>query len=65
MARCRWVKDKTVPGGKFWLPECWGGLYDPDGCYCDKPSTESLGERISELEEKLDKILKILTPPKA
>jgi len=33
--RCRWVKDASCPGGKFWLPACWGGvLGGKEGCYC-------------------------------
>lgn len=60
---CHWVYDKEVPGGRFWLPECWGGLYEPSGCYCPRPkhSTEDelkalivkLTKRVDELENRL------------
>jgi hypothetical protein len=53
---CHWVHDKEVPGGKFWRPECWGGLYDPDGCYCPRPpraTKDELAERVKRLEKRI------------
>lgn len=33
--RCHWVKDASCPGGRFWLPVCWGGVHNGSaGCYC-------------------------------
>ncbi len=57
MARCRWVRAADVPGGKFWLPECWGGLYGPDGCYClpePRATKDELVNRIAALEKRVE-----------
>jgi len=35
----------------FWLPECYGGLYGPEGCYC--PDESTLQERVETLETEL------------
>lgn len=51
---CRWVNDKD---GRYYVPQCWGGLYHISGCYCERPSqktkVERLEKRVQELEEKL------------
>ena len=59
MGRCRWVRSSEVPGGKFWLPECWGGLYGPEGCYCPpapRATKDELANRISALEKRVQKL---------
>jgi hypothetical protein len=54
---CRWlVDDKT--GERYHVPGCWGGLHDPEGCYCnynpeDVEEIEKLKMRIDELEKKV------------
>lgn len=50
MARCRWVTDKD--GFRFWLPQCYGGLYNSLGCYCPKPERVSRDE-MSDLEQRM------------
>jgi hypothetical protein len=60
---CHWVYTKEVPEGRFWLPDCWGGLYGPDGCYCHagekaKEDREALEERIDQLERRIAKMEK-------
>lgn len=59
MARCHWVRDSDVPGGKFWLPECWGGLYGPEGCYCapePRVTRDQLAARIEKLEKRIEQL---------
>lgn len=36
--RCHYIYDKEA--GKVWIPGCWGGLYDPEGCTCTDEITE-------------------------
>lgn len=55
MPRCRWVPDKEV--GRFWLPECFGGIYGPAGCYCPR---EPKADRITALEKRIAKLEKIV-----
>lgn len=58
---CHWVYDKDVPGGKFWLPECLGGLYEPSGCYCPRPpraTKDELAEKIKALEKRVSDLEK-------
>jgi hypothetical protein len=49
---CRWMWDKEI--GRWFLPECYGGLHawDLSGCYCERPRNrlEALESRIEELE---------------
>lgn len=35
--RCRWVKDKGVPGGRYLVPGCWQrAIYGDDAdCTCE------------------------------
>lgn len=58
--RCRWVKDSEVKGGRFWLPECYGGLYGRAGCYCPQ---EPEKDRIKMLEERIEKLEARLASP--
>lgn len=56
--RCHWVKDDEVPGGKFFVPGCWGGLMagDRSGCYCrvnEKDELVDLQKRVAKLEKQL------------
>ena len=51
---CHWVRAKELPEGRFWLPDCWGGLYGPEGCYCR--STSERQERDSQLAERIYKL---------
>lgn len=58
IARCKWVRDPEVPGGKFLVPGCWNRVISGDSaeCHC-VGGTETTGER---LERKLDGLLKRL-----
>jgi hypothetical protein len=59
---CRWHRDATVPGGRFFVPGCWGGLQNMDfsNCYCDRRKHRaSLEDRI----EKLEAMVRNLTGP--
>ena len=58
---CRWVPDKEI--GRFWVPECWGGLNGgPGGCYCKRePKKSDLEKRV----ERLEKIVAHLCPDKS
>lgn len=42
---CRWVIDKSVPGGKYHIPECWGTVHDPEGfCICEDKDTQDFDD---------------------
>ena len=57
---CHWVYTKEVAEGRFWLPDCWGGLYGPDGCYCHVGEPrEDRDELLDRLESALERIEKL------
>jgi hypothetical protein len=52
---CRWMYDRKEKL-RWYYPQCWGGLYDISGCYCDdrkQGHIEQLENRIEELERKV------------
>lgn len=52
---CRWVYDKKEKL-RWYYPQCWGGLYDINGCYCNnrkRDRVELLEARVEELERRL------------
>ena len=55
--RCRWVRHKDVPGGKYHLPGCYAGaMTEGQQCHCPSngPSRIDLLElRIERLEARL------------
>lgn len=61
---CRWVRDKSVPGGKFHLPGCMGAaVYGPGGCTCSEARRKKeLEDRVDELERRLARLEKHRTP---
>lgn len=64
MARCGYRWDAQA-GERYYLPQCWGGLYDISGCYCrprshDETDTDA---RLAAVEAKLDRLLAQATPP--
>ncbi len=50
--KCRWVRDASVPDGRYFVPQCWGGLnsWSLSGCYCDR------AEHALDLESRLEKL---------
>jgi hypothetical protein len=36
---CRWIKDANAPGGKVWVPECYGGIGGKSTCTCSATRT--------------------------
>lgn len=54
---CRWIYDREVPGGRYWVPDCWGGLYGPEGCYCEKPKRRDIEDRLERIEAVLEKLV--------
>jgi hypothetical protein len=60
---CRWMNDKEI--GRWYLPECWGGLYDIEGCYCDRSSPNDEVEQLKKRVQKLEKIVAHICPDKS
>ncbi len=64
---CRWIADKDVPGGKFFLPECWGGAMAHAGsemamCHCDRRKAKAdLFQRVEQLERSVADLVKALS----
>lgn len=58
MARCKWIRDPEVPGGRFLVPGCWNRAVHGDHaeCHCRGGEVKP-GE---EIEQKLDAIIKRL-----
>lgn len=50
MARCGW---RNVDGHRTYIPECWGGLYHIEGCYCPKRTSVELEEQVDALEMRV------------
>lgn len=56
---CRWIADKTVPGGRFFVPGCWGGAMAREGdefdmCICDRRlAYDDAMQRVDKMEERL------------
>ncbi len=52
---CRGMWDEGI--GRWFLPECHGGMHvwDLRGCYCERPRSrlEQLEARVEELEQAL------------
>lgn len=56
MARCRWVYDKDVPGGKFLVPECYPrSLDDYADCHCEE-GPETIGDQLADLRSEINKL---------
>jgi hypothetical protein len=55
---CHWVKDSSVPGGKYHLPGCMGSaVYGPRGCTCPvNRKRRDIDARVTELERRLEKL---------
>lgn len=56
--RCRWIKDADVPGGKFFVPECWPRVMGGPSaeCHCPKPDRQSMAEMIDYLMDRVAKL---------
>lgn len=52
MPKCHWEKDSTVPGGRFWLPGCMGGIYGKNWCTC--PTQPTIRQRIGWLLDDME-----------
>lgn len=63
MARCRWVHDDEVPGGKFLVPGCWNRAVYGDNaeCQCREPP-ETIGDQLEALRRRLDALEKRSLP---
>lgn len=63
---CRWIADKDVPGGKYFVPGCWPGAVARDGdemavCICNRKKAEAdLFQRVEELEKTVAVLKKAL-----
>jgi hypothetical protein len=63
---CHWVADKTVPGGRFFLPGCMGGAHGRHGqefayCTCDRRRAKrGLTQRVNEIEKEVANLKKAL-----
>lgn len=47
---CRWMHDPEI--GRWWYPQCMGGIYGKAGCTCGR----NRQDRIEELEKKVEKL---------
>lgn len=59
---CKWMHDPEI--GRWWYPQCMGGIYGKEGCTCDrrgltKDRAAELEKRISKLERRLETALKL------
>lgn len=51
---CRWVYDKSVPGGKFLVPGCINRAVYGDAAVCHCPnSQQTRDEKIEQLEARI------------
>jgi hypothetical protein len=55
--RCRWVRDKDVPGGRFLIPGCWNrAVYgDHAECHCHS-GPETIADKLDKIMSRLDKL---------
>lgn len=48
---CRWMHDPEI--GKWWYPQCIGGIYGREGCTCHRGPQK---DRVAELEKRIEKL---------
>jgi hypothetical protein len=53
--RCRWLVDKKT-GLKYHVPECWGGVHNPLGCYCDRSESGWEAYEREDVDDEFDKL---------
>ena len=51
MSRCRWMHDPEI--GRWWYPQCFGGIYSKEGCTCSRIPQK---DRIAMLEKRIEKL---------
>jgi hypothetical protein len=54
---CRWMHDPEI--GRWWYPECIGGIYGKEGCTCPR-GQKAKDDRINQLERRVEKLEKRL-----
>lgn len=64
--RCRWIKDPSVPKGRFLVPGCWSrAVYGEDAeCHClgapeitDRDRIDMLEQQVAELKKQMSRRL--------
>lgn len=50
---CRWMHDPKI--GRWWYPECMGGIYGREGCTCPR-TARAKQHKIDELERRIDQL---------
>jgi hypothetical protein len=64
---CRWVADKDVPGGRYFVPGCWGGAMAREGdelanCHCNRRKAKAdLFQRVEQLERSVAELVRALS----
>lgn len=50
---CRWMHDPEI--GRWWYPQCIGGIYGKEGCTCPR-SAKAKQDRFDHLERRIEKL---------